>query len=145
MKFLTREEYSHIHKKYKQEWYCPFCDKEGRKEQIIWEWEYWYLLHNFAPYSWDHRHIMAVPKEHIKLHYQLPHHYFIELQQVHTEVKKFFNDEHYFSFTRETLSETVRSIEHLHIHFLVGNLEWKYLRKMLEEQWYPIKQDLSCE
>ncbi|MEI6710855.1 MAG: hypothetical protein WCK88_00910 [bacterium] len=34
-----------------------------------------------------------------------------------------------------------RSIEHLHIHFLPGKLQGMYLRKMLENQGFPIKED----
>jgi hypothetical protein len=29
------------------------------------------------------------------------------------------------------------------MHFLVWKLQWKYLRKMLEKQGFPIKQELS--
>jgi hypothetical protein len=36
-----------------------------------------------------------------------------------------------------------RSVEHLHMHFLAGKLQWRYLRKMLENQWFPIKEDLK--
>jgi diadenosine tetraphosphate (Ap4A) HIT family hydrolase len=36
-----------------------------------------------------------------------------------------------------------RSVEHIHIHFIPGRLQWKYLRKMLENQGYPIHQELD--
>jgi hypothetical protein len=64
----------------------------------------------------------------------------LELREVNNFVKEFFNWVDYFSFTRETMS--CRSIEHLHIQFLAWKLQWKYLRKMLEKQGFPIKQDL---
>jgi ribosomal protein L37AE/L43A len=51
MKLFSREDYKEIQKQYKDKSYCPFCDKENRREHIIWEGKYWYLLHNFAPYS----------------------------------------------------------------------------------------------
>jgi hypothetical protein len=36
-----------------------------------------------------------------------------------------------------------RSIEHFHIHYIPGKLQWKYLRKMLEWQGFPIQEDLQ--
>jgi diadenosine tetraphosphate (Ap4A) HIT family hydrolase len=63
-----------------------------------------------------------------------------ELQDIYIFVKSFFWEKEYFSFTRESMAN--RSVEHLHIHFLVGKLQWKYLRKMLEKQGFPISQEL---
>lgn len=140
---ISRDEYHKI--KWDKEIFwkddCPFCEKNKNKSHIIWEWKYWFLLYNISSYSWDHRHIMAIPNEHICFNTDLTPEYFKELLEVHKKVKSFFNDEHYFSFTRESIAN--RSVEHLHMHFLVGNLQWKFLRKMLEVQWYPIKQKLN--
>lgn len=120
---------------------CPFCKQESQEWHTIWKWKNWYLLHNFSPYSWDHRHIMAVPYDHIIFSKDLQKNHLEEISEIHNQVQKFFKEEQYFSFTRESLSN--RSVEHLHIHFLVWKLQWKFLRKMLELQWFPITQDLK--
>lgn len=139
---ISREEY---HKK--MNWVeildkdnCPFCKVKDQEWHIIWKWKYFYLLYNLSSYSWDHRHIMAVPYDHIVLSKDLTSNHLTELAEVYKEVEKFFAWESYFSFTRETLLN--RSVEHLHMHFLWWKLEWKFLRKMLELQWYPINQKL---
>jgi len=62
---------------------------------------------------------MAVPYEHILFSSDLSDDHFLELKEIHKIVKDFFKDEEYFSFTRESLSDDTRSVEHLHIHFLV--------------------------
>jgi diadenosine tetraphosphate (Ap4A) HIT family hydrolase len=62
---------------------------------------------------------MAVPKEHIIFNYDLTDNHLIELREVHKRVKEFFGEENYFSFTRESMLDENRSVEHLHTHFLV--------------------------
>lgn len=86
---------------------------------------------------------MAIPFDHIKTSIELEDKHLIELREVHKAVKDFFDWEEYFSFTRETMGN--RSVEHLHIHFLAWKLEWKFLRKMLELQDFPITQDLKID
>lgn len=141
---ISREEYHKIKWPWMyKEHNCPFCDVESNISHIIWRGKYWYILHNISSYSWDHRHIMAVPYKHIKLSTQLKKYHFKELKEVHKVVKDFFKKDNYFSFTRESLTDDTRSVEHLHIHFLVWKMRGKFLRKMLEIQGYPIKQDLE--
>ena len=140
MEFLTRQEYHQ--KKWKKIFGkedCPFC--YIKKNEIYWKGNFWYLTFALTPYSWDERHLMAIPYEHIIYSYDLTLEHFQELLEVQKIVKDFFKEEDYFSFTRESLAN--RSIEHLHIHFLVWRLKWKFLRKMLELQWFPIKEDLN--
>ena len=136
MKLGTRKEY---HEKIKNKPYwkddCPFC----KNEDIIWEWKYWNIITNMYPYSGNEKHIMAVPHRHIIYSNELSVDELVELKDVHNFIKNFFWNEHYFSFTRETMWS--RSVEHLHIHFLTWKLKGRYLRKMLEDQWYPIVED----
>lgn len=84
---------------------------------------------------------MAVPHEHVCYSHELTPECLSSLHEVYTKVKEFFGEEEYFSFTRETMWH--RSVEHLHVHFLAGKLQWKFLRKMLEVQGFPITQDLN--
>lgn len=83
---------------------------------------------------------MAVPYEHLCYSTELRAEHWSELIEIQKVAKGFFGDDDYFSFTRETMGN--RSAEHIHIHFLVGRLQGKYLRKMLQGQWYPIQEEL---
>ena len=83
---------------------------------------------------------MAVPYEHKKFFLDLNDEEISELRDIHLFVKKFYLNENYFSCNRETMAN--RSIEHLHIHFLPWKLQWKYLRKMLMDQWFPIEEHI---
>jgi diadenosine tetraphosphate (Ap4A) HIT family hydrolase len=66
-----------------------------------------------------------------------------ELHEIHEFVKGFFWDDNYFSCTRET--QSYRSIEHYHTHFIPWKLQWKFIRKMLEGQGFPIKEDMKLD
>jgi len=142
MKLLTRDEY------HKQKWKtvfwfddCPFCKSEEQIGHTIWKWKYWYIIHNQSPYSWNDRHIMAVPYEHKVYSVELSNEEILELKGINNFVRDFFAWENYFSATRESMAN--RSVEHLHIHYIPWKLQWKYIRKMLEWQWFPIKEDLK--
>ncbi len=139
MKFISRKEY---HAKKGKKVFgkddCPFCYDD---EFLIWTGKYWKIFHNKSSYSGDERNLLAVPKRHIIYSTDLKKEEFEELAEVHKFMKKFFGEENYFSFTRETMWS--RSVEHLHIHFLAGRLQGKFLRKMLEGQGFPIEEDLK--
>ena len=141
--FLTRKEYydkmgdrDHVYT-FED---CPFCAVEDNAGHTLWKGENWYILHNISPYTWDGWHIMAVPYRHHRFFSDLDKDEISEIPEVHSFVKTFFWEKHYFSCTRETMAN--RSIEHFHMHFISGKLQGKYLRKMLEDQGFPIKQDL---
>lgn len=92
------------------------------------------------PYSWDYRYTLAVPYKHIKYFHDIDRSkIFQRTKRSKKFVKDFFWNQEYFSFTRESMWN--RSLEHLHIHFLVWKLQGKFLRKILELQWYPIKEE----
>lgn len=88
-------------------------------------------------------HILLLPKVHKKFSHELTAEELSELPKIYQFIKNFFWEENYFSFTRETFADWSRSVEHLHMHFLTWILKWKYIRKMLEKQWFPISQDLN--
>lgn len=139
----TREEYHTIkgNKTYGKD-DCPLCKVlQNQEHHILWVWEHWFILHNIFPYSWQKNHIMAVPKIHKKYSYEISSQESSELSEVYKFVKDFYGEEKYFSAARETMDN--RSIEHFHIHFLPWRLQWKYLRNMLMNQWFPVVQYLD--
>ena len=115
---------------------CPFCDISAQKDHTLWKGKYWYILHNIYPYSGDEKHLMAVPYTHKAFSYELDPYEISELSEIYRWMKGFYGEGDYFSCTRETLGN--RSIEHYHMHFLPGKLQWRYIRKMLELQGFPI-------
>ena len=138
----TRSEYHN--KKWKDIYWeedCPFCQPKDQKWHTCWEGKYWYILHNLYPYSWNDRHLMAVPYKHKKVFLELDDTEILELREIHEFVKNFYWEQNYFSCLRETMAN--RSVEHLHIHFIPWKLQGKYLRKMLMDQWFPIIEKLD--
>jgi diadenosine tetraphosphate (Ap4A) HIT family hydrolase len=119
---------------------CPFCNISKNPDQIIWEGKNWYIVYNIFPYSGNEQHIMAIPKSHICYSSDISSEMWSEFGEVQRVIKDFYAGHEYFSFTRETFSG--RSLEHYHMHFLPGTLKWKFLRKMLELQGFPITQEL---
>lgn len=119
---------------------CPFCFPQQEDNERLWNGEYWSIFYNKYPYSWNDQHLMAVPNKHKHFSHELTHDELSELSTVYAFMHDYFWDNHYFSFTRESFAN--RSVEHLHIHFLVGKLQGRFLRKMLELQGYPIVEDL---
>jgi diadenosine tetraphosphate (Ap4A) HIT family hydrolase len=123
---------------------CIFCKaKKEQPEYILWKWKYWYIIINKYPYSWNEEHIMAVPCRHVLYSTDFNSEELLELVEVHKFVKRFFWEESYFSCTRET--QEYRSIEHYHTHFIPWRLQGKFLRKMLEWQGFPIKEDMKLD
>lgn len=142
MKIWTREEYHKLlGRKMLTEENCPFCGEYLDTDQIIWQWKYWLIMRNKFPYIENGQHIMAMPKIHRKYSREFSNEEWIELWEVHKFVEKFYGNSIYFSFTRENFIPECndgRSVEHWHIHFLPGILEWRFLRMMLTEQGYTI-------
>ena len=144
VKIITRNQY-HA-KKWKKIFGaddCPFCGIEARtdEESIKWIWKQWYILHNTGSYSWNEDHLMAVPHRHVQFTYDLSPEEISELKQVYEYMKQYFGDKEYFSFNRESMWN--RSVEHLHIQFCVWRLQGRYLRNMLMNQWFPVKEYLD--
>ena len=119
---------------------CPFCNISKKPQQIFWEWKNWYVIYNIFPYSWNDQHLMLIPKNHIRFSVDISSDMWMEFGEAHRIIKDFYAGHEYFSFTRETFAW--RSLEHYHMHFLPGTMKWKFLRKMLELQWFPITQEL---
>ncbi len=120
---------------------CPFCDVDANKESIIWKGKHWFIIHNTFPYTGQKNHLMAVPFIHKKFSHELENFETEELTEVYKQIQKFYAQQIYFSFTRESLAN--RSVEHLHIHFVPGKLQGKYIRNMLMKQGFPVVQNLD--
>ncbi len=136
-KSIQEANYHTNKKRYDDLWIdnCPLCDtdSQSQKDIILWRWKHWYILYNKFPYTHTKKHIMAVPYEHKSRSEDIEKELFSELYEVHKFVRSFFEEEDYFSFTRETFAW--RSLSHYHIHFLNGTMKGKYLREMLKEQY----------
>lgn len=134
---ITREQYLATKPKWimgKKD--CHFCEINEDINNILHRTQYWTIMENFAPYSWNHQHIMAMPKSHKAYAYEFSLEEFQDLQKVHKFVKEFYGNESYFSMTRETLSN--RSVEHYHMHFLPGKLSDTPIINMLKDQGFPV-------
>lgn len=139
VKLWTRDEYHAIKWHWERYWKddCPLCDIINlNKENLVWKWKHWFIVHNIYPYSGTEEHLMAVPITHKIFFTELNENEILELKDIHLFMKDYFTWKEYFSCNRESLAN--RSIEHLHIHFIPWKLQWKYLRKMLMDQGFPI-------
>jgi len=91
MKFISRQEYRDSRKKpFLDREVCPFCDLDARDDMIAWKGKYWYILHNFAPYTGDERHLMAIPYEHIAFSHELTPEHLLELTDVYRFMVEYF-------------------------------------------------------
>jgi len=125
---------------------CPFCDVEKTKNTLIHTFKYWKVILNKYPYSWQENHLMVVPIRHVQFVWELWSDEFSELPKVHEFMKEFYQnngEKDYFSATRETMWN--RSVEHYHMHFIPWRLQGKFLRCMLENQWYPIDAEVQIK
>jgi len=136
-KQITREEYLAS----KPKWImwknnCHFCNINEDINNVLHRTQFWTIMENFAPYSGDNQHIMAMPKAHKVYAHEFSIEEFRDLQNVHKFVKEFYWEKSYFSMTRETLSN--RSVEHYHMHFLPGKLSDTPIIDMLKDQGFPV-------
>ena len=132
--FKSREEYEIIVKKIIWKDSCPFCNIEWQWKCVIWKGEYWFIQHNMYPYLWLKEHIMAIPYSHKAFTSELSPEEFAEMSEVQKNIKKFYWDNEYFSFMRETLWN--RSVEHLHYHYLPWVLNASKIENLLREQGF---------
>lgn len=124
---------------------CPFCDIKEDTSWVIWRGKHWFIKINDYPYTGTTDHIMAIPYQHHVHASEFSPEVWAEMVHVHAWVRDFYGEKGYFSFTRETANDgdrDTRSIEHYHMHFCIGRLQGKYLRKMLQNQGFPVEQDL---
>ena len=136
MKLYPRQEY----KKIKQtiladKWltYCPFCHPQDDKDLLLWEWKYWFIVHNKYPIWGRDDHIMAIPKRCVEFTKDLNWQEMSEFPEVETFMSTFYKDHSsYWSMIRQ--SSNIKSILHLHYHYLPWDIHARDIESMFESQ-----------
>lgn len=112
---------------------CPFCHTSEWEQRLeIKKFKFWKLVKNLYPYSWLKNHLLLIPYRHIEHTKFLNNEELSELSEIYNFIEKFFWDENYFSFIRET--NWWKSIKHIHYHYLPWILYSQSVEKMLDEQ-----------
>ncbi|MBC7503389.1 hypothetical protein H7169_00245 [Candidatus Gracilibacteria bacterium] len=113
---------------------CPFCIDLKTNERVLWKGYYWAIIYNLYPYTHGAKHLMLIPIRHACFSHEITNTEYSELHESYDFIEKFYNGDSYFSFTRESISE--RSVEHVHTHFISGQLKRKTLVEMLKAQGF---------
>lgn len=110
--------YIDVVKKFEKKHFCPFCNE--KKENMLEEKKYFYVIPARSPYTKDH--ILIVPKRHVCLLKALTHK---ELIQMHNlidkrDVKLHKDHKNISLLLRDGLSKQKiwKSVNHLHFHLI---------------------------
>lgn len=128
----TRQEYDEMKHLYQDESLCPFCKENRESQMVLWEWKYWAIIYNKYPYLEIEKHLLVIPNRHIEFTSDIPDIEWQEMAEIETWTKKFFNGKPYFSFIRQT--GKMKSIKHLHYHYLPGEVTVEWIEYMLLPQ-----------
>ena len=135
MKLHNREEWDKNMPNDKGSSNCPFCNwYNDEPEYIIQEYTHWYIVHNKYPVLWLDNHLMAIPRKHTVLSKDLSDEELLDYRNVATFIHDFYKWKRYFSFIRESVKN--RSLEHLHYHFLPGNICYDDIESFLKKQGF---------
>jgi len=137
MKLYPRKTYkAHKEKYFPDKWekYCPFCDEEGQKEYTLWVGDFWKIVHNKFPFAWSSKHLLAIPLRCERYTKKLTPEEWSEFGSVETFMKDFYGDSPYISFIREV--GEIKSIHHLHYHFIPWELPSEPLIENMKEQGF---------
>ena len=113
---------------------CPFCKENLEKEYIIHENQYWLIIYNKFPYLWVKKHIMLIPRKHIRFSYEISPDMYSSLWEMYNFISEYYWNEEYFSLTRESFWG--RSIEHLHTHFIPWKIHGSDVEGILKKQGF---------
>lgn len=138
MKFWTREEYKKVKEtlladKWKS--HCPFCNMEKNWDQdlVEWEWKYWFISHAKFPYWLRNDHLLAIPKRCIEFTKDISVEETSEFPEVENFMADFYKDhDDYWSMIRQR--SELKSIIHLHYHYLPGDICESDVLKIFERQ-----------
>jgi diadenosine tetraphosphate (Ap4A) HIT family hydrolase len=128
----TRSEYDKIKHLMKDESLCPFCKKNRSDQELLWEGKYWAILYNKYPYLGLRKHLLVVPNSHVWLTSEITPEEWTEMQEMEKWMYNFYEGKPYFSFIRQIWQ--MKSIKHLHYHYLPGEVEVKPIEDMLRLQ-----------
>ncbi len=104
---------------------CYFC-REGNEADvttptILKEWNHWYVTQNNFPQEGSTHHYLMVSKRHITRETELELLEWIQLQEVMKWLENEVKSPGFSKFSRNgNLAYTGATLDHLHVHFLVG-------------------------
>ncbi len=140
MKFVSPEEYKKMKPKDKGVSLCPFCEKNINHEYVVWSNDFRWVKMPLQPYWWPDRwkrHLMAIPKKHHKDLTTLSDEEVLSKREVDLFLATYFEWVDYFSFVR--LTDEIKSIQHLHLHYVKWNILYedanRSLRTYDQEYW----------
>jgi diadenosine tetraphosphate (Ap4A) HIT family hydrolase len=90
MNFKSREEYEKANLYFTRD-NCPFCTKLNRNK-IIFESDFWFVMHNDIPYFEDKNGLMAIPKRHIEFSVDLTKEEFADFLEVEKFMKNYYKN-----------------------------------------------------
>lgn len=134
MKLYPRGQYLKDKPINKWEWDCVFCFLEREPEYVIWRGKYFYVKHNKYPYLWQKDHLLVIPYRHVCLTKDLLPEEYLEMLDVEKFLSEYYGEKKYFSFIRE--NGNFKSMNHLHYHYLPGEVCDQYIEAMLESQGF---------
>ena len=127
MEILDRKQWKIPEDKWKSD--CPLCKEENL---CIWEWKHLKVIHNKYAVNGLKNHYMLIPKRHIVFIKELNDEEILEIREAEIFLEGQYGDQRYFSFTRNALEN--RSLEHLHYHYMPGNIYYSTLENMMKDQ-----------
>jgi diadenosine tetraphosphate (Ap4A) HIT family hydrolase len=113
---------------------CKFCNEHIDTSYQIYETEHWRVIHNKFPVLGLKNQLMAIPKKHYKMAYEIPAEVMAEYPTIEKFVYDFYQWGSYFTFMRESIQN--RSMEHIHYHFFPEKVNYKHLEYLLLDQGF---------
>lgn len=106
--------------------FCPEALRRSPEQRVLRETQHWIVTPNKYPYQGAKLHLLLVPKSHVRDLVDLPPDAFLELQAVLRWVRREYGLNFYGLGARcGDPRYTGGTIEHLHLHLLVGDVRAK--------------------
>ena len=106
---------------------CAFCPEHiatEQREPIELQTEHWTVKKNDYPYEQTKLHLLLIPKEHVKTLSELSQPALHDLTDTIVKIEKQWQLTHYAVGLRSgDMHRTGGSVEHLHAHVVVGDVE----------------------
>lgn len=113
---------------------CPFCQDNSESDNLwfVKKFKFWNIKKNLYPYNWIKDHLLLIPYRHIEHTKLLNENELIELKEINEFIEKYFGEQNYFSFIRET--NWWKSVKHIHYHYLPWILFSDKMEEIMKEQ-----------